>query len=386
MLCIKLIMMILNLKINTVLHNYLIVSTKNIGFIRRRDGFIFKEFLNTPQYNRLLNLPGYKFLLLNPTAEIIDKLNSGKYQKYQLTSNYNFKETHRMFIKNLKSIQATRMAPITEMIQQIQLPINEVLKSIRPIIDYNEQMSKTIRESYKGISEIIRTNPAFKIDWKKISEEAYQQLKLFDITLINLSNNGWVLPTYYMFESDSSALNYIDGLSDIEVNKRMVSFYIRADYKYLFKELDNLEDRTTEGFSNQVKKVKNILKADMENYTVCMPVLFTLLDGMYIKALGAELDEYDEEPDKVTLSKYTLRFVKEHHLGKEEGLSHTKIILKNMFISIEDKLANTNFKNGDQHYSRHSVLHGAMSPDNYPFIEFIKLVNLCSLFALIIDS
>lgn len=318
--------------------------------------------------------------------ETIDKLISGEYKKYQPTLNYNFSESHRMFINNLKSTQETMIAPLTKMIEQIQLPINEVLKSIRPIIDYNDHISKTIRESYKRISEIIRTNPAFKIDWKKISETAYQQLKLFDSTVTNLSNNGWVLPTYYMFESDSSALNYINGLSDIEVNKRMVSFYIRADYKYLFKELDNLENQTAEGFSNQVKKVKNMLKADIENYTICMPVLFTLLDGMYIKALGSELDDYAEVPNKITLSNYTLGLVKEHHLGKEEGLSHTKIILKNMFISIEHKLVYTNFKNGDQHYSRHSVLHGVMSPDNYPFIEFIKLVNLCSLFALIIDS
>lgn len=348
--------------------------------------FIFKEILNTPQYKTLLNLPKYKFLLFNPTAEVIDRLNSEKDRKYQQTTSSDLIKNYQIFLTNLKASYAAKMTPIIEMRKKLELPINKVLKSIKPILDYNEQISNVITKNYRAIFEAIKTNPIFKIDWKEVSDAAYQLLKEFDITLSNLSDDGWVLPTYYMSETNLNALNYINDLNEKEINKRMVSFYIRSDYKYLFEELDNLEEQTLEGFTNQVRKIKNVLETDMRNYTLCVPVLFTLLDGMYIKILGAELNEYEKEPNKITLSKYTLEFVKEHHLGEEDGLSYTKMILKNMFRAIEHKLTYTDFKKGDQLYSRHSVLHGAMSPDNYPFIEFLKLINLCSLFALLIES
>lgn len=263
-----------------------------------------------------------------------------------------------------------------EIIQEYRKAMRVLQKQMQPAINYKIKIS----EDMKRITNHWRSTPKINIDWGEVAED----LKKFDELLSLLAKKGWVIPTYFLEEYNFRDIPMFNKHNVDNINKLMVSFYVRSDYKYLFKELDNLENEVMKGFSSQVHKVKTILKTDMRNYTLCMPVLFSILDGMFIEFIRVDLSEYEEEPNNISLNNHSLNIVKKHHLKEDEMISVTNSLLESMFKAIPSKFKSTNFREVNQHYSRHSVLHGAMAPDEYPFIEFIKLVNLCSVFAMFI--
>jgi len=319
----------------------------------------------------------YKFLLINSTIEEIQNANyidsTETKPRPSAASQKSFEKLVSQFQKEFHN-----MIPMFEEVQKAASPMIEARKKLNPIIETYQGMEDIVGESFGALIEAIKSAEIYEIDWEKVSEE----LQEFDYTSRKLSTEGWAIPTYYLLEEDFSHLNYMNNLDDQELNEHLKSFYVSSDYKNLFYELNNLNNKVLEGFSSQVEKMENILKADMDNYTLCIPVLFTILDGMFMEFIRSVLSEFEEEPKNIYISKTSMESIKKHYqLNNEEEISLMKIVFTNTLEAITPKFNFTNFKKGHKYYSRHSVLHGAMVADDYPFIEFLKLVNVCSLFS-----
>lgn len=250
-----------------------------------------------------------------------------------------------------------------------------------------QKVSKIFNNAFSGISKQVSN---IIIDFQKYISEIdlnTEGQSAFMIYAKSLHDAGWCVQHDIPINS-----GYFGSFSDktkLDIDKQMVSYFTRNDFCYLYSELSGLAEGSHPKFKKQIYKMINILKSDINNYTLAIPVLYSWLEFEFWLYFEPHYNEMVKEKGKRQVSnianKYnletSLRIEKE--LQKETGrkgfYQSSKIFTLNLTL---EHFVRSDFDSDIKTLNRHAVLHGRMFPDDYKFIEFLKLVSLCNSFTI----
>lgn len=233
---------------------------------------------------------------------------------------------------------------------------------------------KAIGESFKKISGINLDNIVNGL------LELANQLKSMEPKIAELieqhSRIGWAFDLTDRSSYDLGVDLY--GMSDDELNKYLLNFYVRNSCENLYLTMDNLASNLSEGYSNQVDLMKRSLIADKEYYKLCYYSIYSIIEHQFISILTEGRMNSPRIINKKNVTDY----------GNK--LDNQSVILSAVFSEciklLTKELEYQNFSEDDILLTRHSLIHGRYNPNDLNFSGFVKLVVLASTFSGIPDT
>lgn len=185
-----------------------------------------------------------------------------------------------------------------------------------------------------------------------------------------LKAEGWVIPLNYPFTN----LHYFNELYGEDITKKIVSFYVRNNYKYLYETFDNFIDDLPEGYKKEFEKLAILLKKDISYYKLVIPWLYMVLDYRFsMKFIENNLGKQNSYMTQGGVNK----MIETVEKNKKRDL-YIEIYHSDALDLIYKEIEYYSFSN-EPKFNRSFVLHGRLHPSDYQFIDFLRLLNLSAL-------
>ncbi|WP_280737384.1 MULTISPECIES: hypothetical protein [unclassified Enterococcus] len=225
-----------------------------------------------------------------------------------------------------------------------------------------EKKDFILRQRIEGMVKILKTLEVAKEQRK----ERFPKLNKFYDRCIEI---GWVPPANAIFYGESVE---IPKNEDEDLNQFFIDFLTENDYFRLFELLEELEVNLPPGYNEEIKKAIKILKIDMTNFSVLIPMLFSFLDMLCTYQNYRSLDN-----SKYTNVKEVKALIEERKKLLEESKETLLLIQKNALSVLKEYFRSISFEEPAV-FNRNFVQHGRINPSKYSMEDFLKLVSLCN--------
>jgi len=232
-------------------------------------------------------------------------------------------------------------------------------KALRNVIPFENHLADSILTLQKSV----------KVSLEKSMEELKQKHPEYKMVLDGMTSLGWTV-------SDATATYVFDeliGKNAKDIDGYLLDYYSANGYELLFEELDNVISGLDKGYRKQLVRIKKILKDDINNYIIAIPILFSNIEYMFFDREGAL------NKDGSLSSRIVNREI--NNADEDEFIGVFPISLKSTLTVLAKIFKNgSKFEKGvdNSEYSRHSVLHGRYNPSRLNISMLVKLIVLMS--------
>lgn len=177
---------------------------------------------------------------------------------------------------------------------------------------------------------------------------------------------GWAGSSMIEMEFMTNMLKLDDGQ---KIDKRYNDYFLEDKYENLYSEFQYIVDQQTGGWKDCLRRILVVIKQDINNYSIALPVLYAFLEHQFVRINGKNTDSVNK------------RLIKkiEESISQEEGKYLEQSIL-GCNINIANKFVydHAEFKEDFPKENRNSVMHGRLEPERWSMNNFLKVVCLIS--------
>ncbi|MDR7924415.1 hypothetical protein RIU76_06710 [Latilactobacillus sakei subsp. sakei] len=248
----------------------------------------------------------------------------------------------------------------------------EIQKAFENInIDMEKLAKAAVLAISSAIDEINNSNIVIDKLYSKIatfSKAAKEYYPLLQAGMDSFSETEWTVGS----EFDYDQIVDFAGMSPEEIDEKMMAYYSYNNYEELFSEIDSIIEQLPDGYSDQMKTIKDILKHNINSYSAVLPTLYALLDYSYTTAFGRE-----ETPQYAKGNIIQKDFEK---FKQDEIIGIYQIIMLQTYKVLLDYFGYHTFNDGvdKTDFSRSSVVHGRYNPNRMTMKQFMQTVVILS--------
>ena len=237
---------------------------------------------------------------------------------------------------------------IRKITKSVEESISPVLKVMNNLSEYINHLIDTMT---KSIETVKKSHP--------IRYNFYERCRKI----------GWMPP----LETELSlSLSDLKGVDDEQLNQFFLRLLTKGNYKSMYTIFENIEENIEEQYKNEITKIVKILKYDINNYTVTVPFLFSIMERMFVNQAS--------KIDNVSSSAKIKEIEKIAKISKEKSEDNKDLLMLIHYNTIElvsNYFSYISFEEDQiNEINRHAVLHGKYNPNNYTFSDYLRLLTV----------
>lgn len=243
---------------------------------------------------------------------------------------------------------------------------NSLYENIRKIIKAVEEATSPVLKVMNNLSEYI--NPLLDTMTKSIETVKKSHPIRYNF-YERCRKIGWMPP----LETELSlSLSDLKGVDDEQLNRYFLRFLTKGNYKSMYIILENIEENIEEQYKKEIRKIVKILKYDINNYTLTIPFLFSIMERMFVNQ-ASKIDNVSSYAKNKEIEKIA-RISKEKF---ENNKDIFMLIHYNALELVSNYFSYISFeKNQINEVNRHAILHGKYNPNNYTFSDYLRLLTV----------
>lgn len=223
----------------------------------------------------------------------------------------------------------------------------------------------------------------FKIH-ESVEKRLYKNYPIYSKYLRHIANAGW---TFINFERPSkSTMIKRTNMTNNQLNKSFKNALLSNSSYILNRTFYDLMDNLDDGHRKQVSLLRKAINTDDRGYILSPDILFPILEyfreysifkrGGSFKNKAAITNSTEDKKKKLIKEQLNQR------KSVYEQASHDICLLLslNEAIVLAKLYRGINFRNfsyKEMPYGRNSIEHGVFDPNNFTFIDFLKLILIC---------
>lgn len=238
------------------------------------------------------------------------------------------------------------------------------------LLNHSEKMVKLEIQFSEVYSKIEPFLEKTKLHARKFSNAIETIYPMYETFMDNSFKCGWT--PLMNWEINYDFYEKANKLSLEKLNQFYLKELTKKEFNMVFYLLDELAENLESGYKIEVEKISKILKVNINNYTLAIPYLFSLIDYMIVFQMNS-----GEIPSNAFMRNREVKiYAKKNKIREDDLISFYKLHYYYCVQLVDEYSEFVEFSNPT--FNRHHVLHGRYDPAKYTFANFLRLLVLCA--------